>query len=878
MPRTIFCPNNHLILDAPRCAQCGWARPPATGLGEAVWKASVEAELGGPGRDVLAGIAALGGVAVIPLAHGDLLGLDLSSGQERWRSPLLQGRRTRALFAVGDRLLFSASDQRPMEQAETGWLGALDSHTGKITILWQAGTHQLSDPVLAGNHILLRTSAPELVALTRDAVPTVAWRRALQGAGVLQPLPAGEAVWVTDGHAMQGETYLTAFRLSDGRLLEHTYRPNGTLAVRPVVHGEIALLREGTGALTGLDLASARPRWREGFKRLYGQLCVGEGLFFAAARGSAPTGQAGHYRLLALDPADGKERWEVLLPAGTRPRSGPVYGAGYIFIGCDDGRLLAFESADGSLVWEFCLGSDEDPIRTELVLAGGLLLAGTAFGKAAALRALPEAEAELAPDLAFEQGDFLTAANGFALQGDFRRAAEVYAHNLHEVDRALALYTHGGLFDEAGRLAEAQNLPDQALEFYTRAGDLCAQAELLRKAGDELEAARCYERAGAFEQAAQCYEHYGDLQRAYELYLKLHDRAQVLRLLELITPHLQAIDIWEAQGMFAKAAEGCHALELWEREIKNWQSAGLENQELAALVDFNQRMPEPWACKRQAELARKLGRFQDEARAWEALDRPGKAAEAYDYAAQQAEAVEVDNRRKIAGLYESARRLYLEIDQEANARRMLQRLIRYKELPHVDLHGKASKAFREGEFNSLELELHNIGSGTARLVRIAVESNRFEIDQEASRTHLNRLEPEGHAIMPLYLRPQPDQVGGEVPLVLTWCWEDAQKRSYQDRSVTPVPVKRRSDATGSQPIVIQAQNYVQGDYIAGDQLAGAAQKGDRVEIGGTAAGAGVTLTPAEAQPGAVRCPTCHLPVKEGDQFCTVCGARTTENH
>lgn len=87
-------------------------------------------------------------------------------------------------------------------------------------------------------------------------------------------------------------------------------------------------------------------------------------------------------------------------------------------------------------------------------------------------------------------GQLDRAAQALEAAGEWTRAAEVYEHELENLDKAATLYLNAGAFTQAGRLLEAMGRRQEALEAYaaTPAGALDA-ARLLLAAGRTQQAA-----------------------------------------------------------------------------------------------------------------------------------------------------------------------------------------------------------------------------------------------------------------------------------------------------------------------------------------------------------------------------------------------------
>lgn len=878
MTYPIFCPSNHLVLSGGVCPQCGWRRPPERGLGELAWgPLNLGAGLGGPGRGVFARPALAQGVAVFPLNNGELIGLTLSDGRARWRVALEAGQALRALFPDTPpgsdsprRLLAAISDERSIEHDPgPGRLVRLDPLSGGVETFWQAQGHLISYPALSAELILARDSGGAVVALQRAAPNVEAWRAPVQAWWSQAPLIAGGSVLISDGRAMHGQSELIALDLLDGAL-RWRIPTNGLLSALPAWAGQSALIYNGRSQVLGLDLRSGEQLWKNEYARLYAAPISGLGRFFISVRGPGGDDQPGHYLMLALQPETGKEIWRCELPAHARPRLTPLLTEGMLLLGCDDGSLLACDPQDGHLHWQTMIGNDEEPPRMELTPANGLLLVGTWSGQVSAIQIGEAPEEVCAPEIYLQRGDYESAAASLALCGDFQQAAKIYHERIQQPLKALALLDHARLYGEAGELGRACGLHSQALKYFELAKDLPNQALELVDLGDHLEAARRFEAAGDLPRAAYYYEFSGSLLDAIKAYGRVDDVDAIQRVIEGMPDDIRKIEAKRGQGRLAEA--GHLALEIGEHRMAAdlFQQSGEKELELQALIRLNTVSPETWSLPRLAELARSLGRFQQEAEAQAQLGESQKAAEAYQRAAIQAEQRSPDDEPEIARLYQLAANHYYQHGLEEQNLYCRHQAIRYGHQPLILLEGGSTSTFREMEFNMFTLMVKNVGYGVAHEVHIQPAAGRFEVEESNTLVRVPHLAPDSVKEIKLFLRPKKESVGEAVALVLEWFWQDAQGQRYNDRLSQPVVVRRQGESPSSgPPVVIHAQTYVQGTYVGGDKIESGAQKGGRVEI---QHGGGVRLQPSGARGGATRiCPNCSLPVEAGLKFCQGCG-------
>jgi outer membrane protein assembly factor BamB len=895
MTDTIFCPSNHLLLDAPRCEICGWVRPLPGSLGTIAWEVpSVGGPLGGTGARVHLEIE--NGVLLLPLGTGALTAWDLRRQARIWQKNLDPGIRSYGCVADGRRWLTALCDERSIEEAHGGSLVAVAPATGEIRPIWQAGAHKLSLPVPAEHEWIVRTADYELVAFDR-ATDEIVWRRPLAyGQGLVQALP-GRTLLFCDGHIIQGDWTLSALDLDTQNLLWQ--QPVSSILVHAgLALGDVWVYREEK-KLAARNLKTGAVVWEKDCSHLYGGLASDGNSVFVALRGNRDRQAPDHYLLQALDPQTGSEIWRMGLP--DRVNQMVYLAPGSLILTGDHGGLMAFSTRDGSRLWSCEATIREDPFGTDLICENGLALIGTRSGRFAAVHVgIPQKTAGDPREL-LAGGKLQAAADGFALAGNLEQAGDIYADGLNEPLKALQLYERGGRHRKAADLAFRLGRYTQALDAFTALNDLDGQVNALLALGDELKAAPILESMGRLDKAAWAYEKGGDPYNAWKIHLRLQHPEEVHRLTALLPDNAYVIDALDAAGLVREAAEKALLAGLLEKAAKLFHKAGQAQQELGTLKRLVEIHPEDWSLLRISELARSQGAFEDQANALAALHRNDEAALAYQNAAEQSEVLDAGNEARVAGLYEQAAKYYRYCGLDEEYKHCHYKVIHYRRLPWVVVNGTAPKAFIEGEFNSLVLQVKNIGRGAAHDVAIRANEDRFELDPDATRIlmekDLRSLYYSRTKEVTISLRPLKGQVGDNVTLILEWTWKDDAGNVYSDSAQTIIKVKRQGDSSGSTPVqniynvsaggkVIQADGDVQvidGDYAAGDKIGGdkvmaGANKGDQVNINRPHGFQIHSDEPAsndgEPEPcgePCIPCPVCHLPVRVGDHFCDKCG-------
>ena len=857
---------------------CGWARPASGTLGEPAWPPfSLETELGGPGRHVFASPAAAQGIAVLPLQSGTLVGIALADGREAWRTTPDQGLHTHALITSDKRLLAALSDERQFTEAERGQLVAVTPASGKFTTLWEADTPLLSLPILKEDMLFLRTSKPELIALRLGTKVEIQWREGLNSSGaMLPPCVAGKYVFISDGEVMHGKAFISAYELETGRLASQ--KPTDGMLSQPMAASTDELIfQDGRKSLVALDAASREIFWKKEYERIYTPPTVQEGILYVVVRGGTAKEEAGYYSLHAIHPRSGEIKWQAPLPA--RVLIPPTVAEGRLYLGSEEGQIFCLDAQGGALLWDYTLGSDEDPLRTELLFTEGLLFAGTYSGKVAAIHVAEPAIEMEDPEAYLKRGEFEPAASAYALKGDFRKAAQIFTENIQDYPKALALYEHGRFYREAGNLARSKDMLSEAERYFQLAGDQASQADVASERGDKLGAARLYEQDGKLKKAASLYEDAGEIGKAKSLYQTLGDIMSFLRLQQGTAASLEDVDFLEQKGKIPEAAEAAYKLKSLLRAADLFQRAEKPDRELEVLQEFAQSEKQnERAWSRIAVLAKKLGRFQQEAQAWEHLGKPKLTADAYRRAAMQLEQVNPAGEEEIARLYQQAEHFFDEIGELTCLEECHQKVILYGHLPEVIVQGYPKEVFEEGEWNILVLTVSNVGKGVARHVFVTVGGEQFEADSTEGVWHRPTL---GIGVtvkdIDIHVHHRPEKASGVVPLLLEWRWQDEHKKPYERKVSASVKVHRREGSTPAEihyhEKVYQAEKL---DIFSGDKVESGAQKGDSVKI---ESGRGVKLTAGEdssdvragSQTPARQCPTCHLSNDSDAKVCNYCG-------
>ncbi len=299
--------------------------------------------------------AVAGGTVYVSDESGKLVALDLARGTAKWQfegpdtiasSPTAIREPAPGLVVFGD---------------EAGVLRACDAATGQVRWTFETGDRIVSSVNTAGaepgrqrrlaaasRH---RTADGRLVFGSYDgfvyalnpADGSLRWKYEVQER--VHGTPA-----IVDGFVLAAacDGKLHVIRLDDGAAVRQV--PLGSVSGSAVaVRGERAFLGLYGEAVVGIDWQAGRVLWRfEDADRSFPFLssaAVMEELVLIGGRDR---------RLRALDPATGRQRWELVTKG--RVDSSPVVVGSRVFVGSADGVLYAADLTTGREAWRFETG------------------------------------------------------------------------------------------------------------------------------------------------------------------------------------------------------------------------------------------------------------------------------------------------------------------------------------------------------------------------------------------------------------------------------------------------------------------------------------------------------------------------------------------
>ncbi len=214
---------------------------------------------------------------------------------------------------------------------------------------------------------LLRQTLPALVlcalvashAIAAAAEPAAMFRGDAPGSGVQR---APTAAWIAS--------------------VRFTFDAGSPIRSSPVVRAGTLYVGASDGTLHALSAADGVPRWRF---RTEGAISAAPAVDAAAVYVPSRDGW-----LHAVDVRTGRERWRHRFGKPLGPDdywdyhlSSPVLADGTLFIGGGDGRIVALDPAQGRVKWQADVGAR---VRSTLAVHDGIVVFGTMSGQVRALR------------------------------------------------------------------------------------------------------------------------------------------------------------------------------------------------------------------------------------------------------------------------------------------------------------------------------------------------------------------------------------------------------------------------------------------------------------------------------------------------------------
>lgn len=814
----IFCPSNHLILDQNICDKCGWKRPVLTSNGSALWEIrDFDTGLGGENRDTAVPTIIANNTLILPLKSNELVGINITNGAVKWRRALPAGLQVTGFANAYQQVVVSLQDIRSlMENDRFGGLYQLNTKDGGLNLIWKAPSHGLNQVLSYQDHFVVRSSNNTIYGLKQSDPQQIDWQIKTQSWIPLPILQQNELIFFVDGSRLSGKGFINCFNQSSKAIVWQADLSHGVPGFPSTLYHDHLFVVDGTQSIKAFDTKNGNLVWEQSFSRIYSPPDVQDGVLALAVRGNLEIDAIDHYKLTAYEIGSWKNIFNIALSA--KSVLPPFIFSNQIVVACNDGSLRCYNLGTEEKIWVYQLGHQEDPIKTSLTQYENSLVIGTAQGKLALVTIYQRDKLE-SPQIYLEAGEWAQAAAAYALEKEFRPAAELYLNQIKDIPKAVQLYAQGGFFSDAGSLALANNLWTEALEYFEKVNDHNKLAETYLKMGNELRAAEYFSSAGDPLKAAQLMENAEKYELAIEYFQKAKNSKDVYRLkinLGLFTA--SDINDLKKQNRYQEAADLEMKNQMYEEAARDYQKANLQSEALSALQKAGQRKPEEfWIWEEIAQLAEKLNQFEISGQAWSKLDKPLLAGNAFKLAAESIYGENPAQTDQVAHIYGKAIHAYESggYDETENYQDCMEKLRELRKYPNILLKMTIpSGSLIEYDWSHIFVEFVNNGYGVAENIRFEIDSERFDIDKLGTPKLIN-LDCGVNKRFIINLRPKKDE-HGDVPLQIQWIWE---KRGiiFERCESKKVSVKMKEEPHVSSQVTI----------VYGDQVA---QKGDSVLI------------------------------------------------
>jgi outer membrane protein assembly factor BamB len=320
--------------------------------GKALWHYPLNAKAGDP-RFAPTTLQVVGNL--VYLVNGDatassgssssqsILALDASNGKLRWEKQVA-GYNT-SFQIIGDTLYLG---RHAVGESSAGFLYALNRHDGEVR--WSQPTHvgtiligsayQGSLYVVEGNTFLALDSAH----------------------GALKWVQRIDGFFSTAPQLVDGVLYTSACRYphcsveaydpAHGTRLWQSSKAVGEISLQPIIVHHSIYVVAGMGDIYALDAQEqGKERWSNHVGHaLSSAVMAGDTLLLSNVNGSEPSPDN---RILAVNTADGSQRWSLTISAST---GNLVVKGDAVYYGSADGTVQAHQLSDGSLLKAYKLG------------------------------------------------------------------------------------------------------------------------------------------------------------------------------------------------------------------------------------------------------------------------------------------------------------------------------------------------------------------------------------------------------------------------------------------------------------------------------------------------------------------------------------------
>lgn len=308
------------------------------------------------GEAIESSAAISGGTVFVGTQKGELLALDLGSGQLRWRY--------QAKSEIGESSPSVSRSGIVFVGDLSGVLHAVRARDGQPVWTFKTGGEIKSSPVVVGDRVLIGSYDAHLYCVSASAGKLL-WKVKTNGQVHSTPGVADGVAYVTGC-----DEILRAVRLSDGRQL-FQLRSGAYTGASPALLEGNAFYGTFNNDVLGVNLVARSIGWR------YQHPDRQFPFYSSPAIVDARVVVGGRDKMVhCLDAYTGRSHWSFATQA--RVESSPAIASGRVFVGSNDGRFYVLDLISGKKLSEFNAGA---PISASPAIASGRVVVGAQDGK-----------------------------------------------------------------------------------------------------------------------------------------------------------------------------------------------------------------------------------------------------------------------------------------------------------------------------------------------------------------------------------------------------------------------------------------------------------------------------------------------------------------
>ncbi|MBN1922174.1 MAG: hypothetical protein JW892_13070 [Anaerolineae bacterium] len=875
----IFCPQcQTLIWDALACGTCGWRRSYGDlGVGAEVWRTRIPAKIARTSNSM----ALVAGALVCCDTLGRLWALAPQENESLlWEKPLriLEDATISGLATWNNQLVVTCSERESPIVSRGLKITVLDTTAQRETWSFKVWARRLSSPAMMDDYAFFSAAMDDgawAFALDLRARRLV-WKERIEQWSAQPPLVSHGVIWYgTDAKILKG----IALGGPDAGVKTCAIgSPIRSMASGP--ERELFMVVDAGETLARFAVDAEKMQYYDvPDVRVYtSPPCISA---YNVAIGVIAQDRTPRLHLYTLE--NESLRLAARLPLSKELTLAPVWVEDTLMVQNDAGEILMYRFTERSYAEHVRVSTTFRPCTAPVTAGDVAIFAGRDGELQAYYWRQPRAMAR--PAAAYEQeGAWEAAGTARALQSRWLEAARDFERaNLWQ--QARQMYQQAACWEGMARMSEVSGDFRRAAQDWGRAGDHLKKAQLLEQLEAWEEAAALWEQLERFEAAAAAYRRAGRMDRVLDVLEKMKDEAAITAIVDALPPDEQKAAWYQRHGEHAKAAELWEHMRAWRQAAQAHVRAG---NTIRALHLFQQEGD--WsaivAAAQSVDGALSPGGDEILATALEKLATTEedfkKALETYQnttkrYLAEYGDDLDAEKKSHLAKLYEHAAECAEHALEWATLPDLRRCVTRFRSLPRLDIRLlPGASEFIAGGHSQIKMEIHNIGYGTAKNIRLTL-SGAMETAAIKPISGLRSAQKMFSDVNVYFPEKREGRSNiGELPVELHLEYSLPDGSPQASTYTMIVKVKARPDGSTTTIYHVAGNVNQAQEIIQGDQYRAGSQHGDRVSIIRETQGVGRQITITDgAVPSQCPNPTCRFDLSGGHdyEFCPACGVR-----